>query len=272
MPPEQRPGSQLPDAAGRGLQADQALAPGPWAEGSADRPTPGGPSSASSAPAAEAPPAAMTGMPVMERKVFRLPGAIVAWWAWVIFAAACLGDIAFTGRNHTAAEIAVTVLAVTGVVYACALRPRVVADSSGITVQNPFRDHLVPWGSVTNVDLAESVRVHCVTEPVAKRAKVIHSWALYSQRRQRLRSEMIGRGDRRRLPRSSVPSSYGAQADAIAQQPAAEIMAKQLDELARDARGQGAPAGPRVVTWAWRPAVAIVVPAILLVLVVTVFR
>jgi hypothetical protein len=266
MPPEQRPGSPLPDAAGRGLQPDQALAPGPGtngsANGSADRP----------APVAEAPPAAMTGMPVMERKVFRLPGAIVAWWAWVILAAACLGDIAFTGHNHTAAEIAVTVLVVTGVVYTCALRPRVVADSSGITVQNPLRDHLIPWGSVTNVDLAESVRVHCVTEPGAKRAKVIHSWALYSQRRQRLRSEMIGRGDRRRLPRSSVPSSYGGQAEAIAQQPAAEIMAKQLDALARDARNQGAPAGPRVVTWAWLPAVVIVAPAILLVLVVTVFR
>jgi hypothetical protein len=220
----------------------------------------------------ETPLAAGTGAPVIERKVFRLPGSIVAWWAWVIFAVLCLGDIAFTGRNHTAAEIAVTVLTVTAVVYACALRPRVVADSSGITVQNPFRDHSIPWGSVTNVDLAESVRVHCAREPGAKRAKVVHSWALYSQRRQRLRAEMIGQGDRRRLPRSTVSSSYGSQADAIAKQPAAEIMAKQLDELARDARNQGAPAGPRVVTWAWPPTVAIGVPAAALLLVVTVFR
>jgi hypothetical protein len=110
-----------------------------------------------------------------EQKTFRLPGAVVAWWAWVVFAVACLLDIAFTGRNHTAAEIAVTVVFITGLIYACALRPRVVTDADAITVQNPLRDHRIPWGSVTAVDLRESVQVHCAREPGAKRGKVIHS-------------------------------------------------------------------------------------------------
>jgi hypothetical protein len=205
--------------------------------------------------------------------VFRLPGAIVAWWGWAVIAVACLGDIAFTGRNHTGAEVASTVLLVTGVVYACALRPRVVAGPSGITVQNPFRDHLVPWGSVVHVDLAESVQVHCEREPGAKRAKVIHSWALYAQRRQRLRSELLKQGDRRRLPRSVVSSSYaGPEAEAIQKQVTAKIMAEQLDQLVRDAQRQGAPAGPRVVTWAWPPAAAIAAAAVLLILVLTVLH
>jgi hypothetical protein len=217
----------------------------------------------------DSPPGA-TGTPVIERKVFRLPGAIVAWWGWAIIAVACLGDIAFTGRNHTGAEVAATVLLITSVVYACALRPRVVAGPAGITVQNPFRDHLVPWGSVDHVDLKESVRVHCEPEPGAKRAKIIHSWALYAQRRQRLRSEMLKQGDRRRLPRSTVASSYGSpQAEAIQKQVTAKIMAEQLDQLVRDARRQGAPAGPRMVTWAWPPVAAIVAGAILLILVLT---
>jgi hypothetical protein len=220
----------------------------------------------------DSPPGA-TGAPVIEPKVFRLPGAIVAWWGWAVIAVACLGDIAFTGRNHTGAEVASTVLLVTGVVYACALRPRVVAGPSGITVQNPFRDHLVPWGSVVHVDLAESVQVHCEREPGAKRAKVIHSWALYAQRRQRLRSELLKQGDRRRLPRSVVSSSYaGPEAEAIQKQVTAKIMAEQLDQLVRDAQRQGAPAGPRVVTWAWPSAAAIAAAAVLLTLVLTVLH
>jgi hypothetical protein len=160
------------------------------------------------------------------------------------------------------------------VVYACALRPRVVADPGGITVMNPLRDHRIPWGSVTGVDLKESVQVHCVKEPGAKRGKVIHSWALYTQRRSRLRAEMLGKNDRRRLPRSSfgVDERASAEAQKIMRQPAAQIMATQLDDLAQEARERGAPAGPRVVSWAWPAIAAIVVPGIALVIVITVFR
>jgi hypothetical protein len=214
-----------------------------------------------------------------QSKVFRLPGAIVAWWAWVIFAAANLIDLAIQGRSHTAAEIAVALAGITGLVYACALRPRVVADSGGITVMNPLRDHRVPWGSVTGVDLAESVQVH-YTPPAspspftdATRGKVIHSWALYARGRSRLRSELLQQSRAsRRLQRSS-PDSYGnpPSAEAIAKQSAAQLMAAQLDQLARDARERGVAAGPRVVSWAWGAIAAIAAPAIALVLVVAVF-
>ncbi len=220
------------------------------------------------------PQAVPPGVPLLtEEKMFRLPGAVVAWWAWVIFAVACLADVAVTGRNHTAVEIAAALVLVTGLLYACALRPRVIADSSGITVMNPLRDHKIPWGSVSAVDLKESVQVHCVKEPGAKRGKIVHSWALYAQRRNRLRAELISQGDRRRVPRTSLGASERAtEAEKISRQPAAQIMASQLDELARDARARGAAAGPRVVSWAWPAAAAILAPAILLVLVITVFR
>jgi hypothetical protein len=205
-----------------------------------------------------------------QRKVFRLPGAIVAWWAWVAFAAANLIDLAIQGRSHTALEIAVALLAITGVVYACALRPRVLTDPGGITVVNPLRDHRVPWGSVTSVDLAESVRVHCLPDAGSTREKVIHSWALYARRKSKLKSEFIKHGGSRRLPRSSV-DSYGrpaSDAEAIEKQSPAQLMAVQLDQLSKDARNGGAEPGPRVVTWAWRPLVAIVAPAIALALVI----
>ncbi len=228
-------------------------------------------------PASRVPPpaAASQGSPQPgEQKMFRLPGALVAWWAWVIFAAACLVDILFTGRNHTGAEIAVTLVFITGLVYACALWPRVLTDAAAITVRNPLRDHRIPWGSVVAVDLRESVQVHCVKEPGAERGKVIHSWALYAQRRRKLRSELMAQGDRRRLPRTSL-DTYGQGSPAarnVSKQSAAQLMTAQLDEMAREARERGAAPGPRAVSWSWQPALAILAPAVALVLVITVFR
>jgi Bacterial PH domain len=253
-------------------------APPPPAAGPAPPPVDPAPPAAGPAPPAVGPAPhrpAEPGAPLSEPRTFRLPGAIVAWWAWVILAVVCLADIAFTGRSHTAVEIAATVLFVTGLVYTCALRPRVIADSGGITVQNPLRDHRIPWGSVIRVDLKESVQVHCVPEPGTKRGKVIHSWALYHQRRTRLRSELLKQGrDRRRLPHSSVAADSGMSPETqkLLNQPAAQIMANQLDDLAREARERGAAAGPRVVSWAWPAVAAIVAPGVLLVLVITVFR
>jgi Bacterial PH domain len=271
MQPEQGQGAGRPDGQAAGQRAGQAVASSPTAEQAVPQPA------EQSAPQPAGPgaqqPAGKTAQQPAEQKMFRLPGAIVAWWAWVIFAVACLVDIAFTGRNHTAAEIAVTVVFITGLIYACALRPRVVTDADAITVQNPLRDHRIPWGSVTAVDLRESVQVHCAKEPGAKRGKVIHSWALYAHRRQRLRQELLSHGnDRRRLPRSAL-TSYGQPSETEKKKPsAAQLMASQLDEMAKQARERGAAAGPCLVTWPWSPAVAIAAPAIALVLVTTLFR
>jgi len=68
------------------------------------RPAEPGPPATDPAPPRPAEP----GAPLSEPRTFRLPGAIVAWWAWLILAPVVLADIAFTGRNHTAAEIAAT--------------------------------------------------------------------------------------------------------------------------------------------------------------------
>jgi hypothetical protein len=295
MQPEQGQGAGRPDGKAAGQRAGQAVAASPSAGQSAPQPAeqrlpqpggttpqqpaeqrvpqPGGTTPQQPAEQRVQQPGGTTPQQPGEQKMFRMPGAVVAWWAWVIFAVACLVDIAFTGRNHTAADIAMTLVFITGLIYACALRPRVVTDAEAITVQNPLRDHRIPWGSVTAVDLRESVQVHCAREPGAKRGKVIHSWALYAHRRQRLRQELLAHGnDRRRLPRSSL-TAYGESSDTEKKKPsAAQLMATQLDEMAKQARERGAAAGPRVVTWSWPPAVAIAAPAIALVLVVTLFH
>lgn len=235
MQPEQGQGTQAPDA--------QASAPG------------------GQHPPVEPP----------DRRVFRLSGAVVAWWAWVALAVACLADLAVSGRDHTSAAIVAALVVVTGIMYACALRPVVIADSGGITVRNPLRDHRIPWGSVTSVDLGESVRVHCTREPGARREKVVHSWALYAQRRSRIRADIMEQRARTRSARGGFASDnrLPAEAQRLARQPTAQIMAGQLDEMATKARARGAAAGPPTVTWAWQSAVAIAAPAIALVLVIT---
>jgi hypothetical protein len=200
-----------------------------------------------------------------ERQVFRLPGAMVAWWAWVVVAVACLIDMVATGLDHTSAEVAVALVLVTGVMYACAFRPKVVTDPACITVSNPLRDHQVPWGSVTSVDLGESVRVHCALESGAKREKAIHSWALYAQRHNKLKAEMMRQGPRR-LPR--LPGPAGG-ASSAAKVPAAQVMATQLNQMAKEAQERGIPGGPRVVIWNWWCTAGIVVPAVALALVIT---
>jgi hypothetical protein len=248
MQPEQGQDTQVPDA----------------------QPTvPGAQASAPSAPGVLRPSAEP-----LERRVFRLSGAVVAWWAWVVVVVACLVDLAVSGRDHASAEIAVALVVVTGIMYACALRPIVIADSGGITVRNPLRDHRIPWGLVTSVDLGESVRVHCAREPGARREKVVHSWALYAQRRSRIRADLTEQRARARSARGAFASDsrLPAEAQRLARQPTAQIMAGQLDEMAAKARARGAAAGPHTVTWAWQPAVAIAAPAIALVLVIALMR
>ena len=98
-------------------------------------------------------------------QTFRSPTAVIVWWVWLLFAAANLIDLAVQGRDHLSLVAAAILVLATGVAYVTAQRPRIVADSSGITVVNPLRDHHVGWARVTKVDVADLLRVHCRGEP-----------------------------------------------------------------------------------------------------------
>jgi len=202
------------------------------------------------------------------RKVFRLPGPLVLWWGWIVFAVVNLADLAIQGHDRTSLQIAIGLLAITGLVYACAFRPRVVADADGLTLLNPIRDYRVPWGRVGEIYLSESVQVRCSPGTTAS-GKLLHSWALYSPRRSRLRAEVRGRRWDR-YP-ASRPGAYGqlpAEAQEIAKKSPAELMAKEIDGMARRARERGAADGPVVGSWAWPSLAAFLVPALMLVLVI----
>jgi hypothetical protein len=189
--------------------------------------------------------------PDSEREVFRSAGSTVLSWAWFVVAVIILVDLAVQGRDHAAVVTAVLVLAITGVVYACAWRPKIVADSSGIAIINPVRDHQVPWTAVSKVDVVNAVRVHCEPAPGAARGKVLYSWAVQSSqrstRRAALRREVHSKPRPRLTPRPRVlqpppdamPRGYGelpeSAKDAL-ERSSAEFTAGRLAERAQHAR------------------------------------
>jgi hypothetical protein len=208
-------------------------------------------------------------------KVFRLPGPVVLWWVWVVFVVANLVDLAIQGHDRTAFQISVGLLAITGGVYASALRPRVITGPDGVTLLNPLRDYRVPWGRISEIYLGESVQVRCSPEPgasvTAAKVKVLHSWALYSPRRSRVRAEVRGR--RWEQSPAGRPRGYGrmpAEAREVAKQTSVDLMAREIQGMASQARERGAAGGTIVASWAWASLAAFGVPALVLALVIAI--
>ncbi len=127
--------------------------------------------------------------PRKARRCFAAPAPLILFWLWVAFALFNFFDVAARDHDYFSLELTAGLLAVTAVVYACTLRPRVIADADAIHVYNPYRDHVVPWGAVNGVYLGDSVELSCA-RPGPKSTRTIYCWALYSGRRSRLRAQL----------------------------------------------------------------------------------
>ncbi len=195
-------------------------------------------------------------------EVFRLVTPIVVWWVWLVFAVVNVVDLAVQGSGHFAATVVALLVTVTGVVYACALRPRVVADDAGILVLNPVRDHRVPWGTVLGVDVGDWVRVHCAPSQDGA-GKTIDSWALFAPARTKLKAQRKSRDPAFRTKAGRLPE----EARNILSLSAAQAIALKLDGRAARERNRGAADGPPVASWAWPSLAAMVVPAVALIIV-----
>ncbi|HEY5351633.1 MAG TPA: PH domain-containing protein [Streptosporangiaceae bacterium] len=203
-----------------------------------------------------------------ERQVYRTTGSLVAWWAWAAFAAVLLVALALGHHDHAALVTAFVVVAITGIMYACALHPRIVASATDVTVVNPLRVHVLPWPSVTKVDLEHNVRVH-YRGPAGD--ALVHSWAVQSSGRSRTRSELRARrAARRGMAPAPGYAKLPGEAQAALAGSAAEFIARQLDDRARTqrspARPDAASPGPQV-RWTWGPIAAIAVPLLMLLVV-----
>jgi len=206
--------------------------------------------------------------PAGDREVFRSAGSLILWWVWVVFAAVAVIDLIVQGSGHSAVVMAVLVAAITGLVYGCAFRPRIVADAGGITVENPLRDHRVPWGTVEKVDAVHAVRVHCAPAPGAGKGQIVNSWAVQSSPRAARAAEYRSRRQAQRLGRAAGYGRYPAEAQEALRRSPAEATARQLDERAKRERAEGAAGGPPQARWAWAAIAVMAVPLVALAVVV----
>ena len=211
-------------------------------------------------------------------QTFRSPFAVAIWWLWALFAVGNLIDLAVQGRDHGALDAAFVLLLISGVVYTAAQRPRIVADSGGMTIANPLRDHRVGWAAVAGIDAAELIRVRC-TWPLddgGTGSRAIYSWAVHSSRRRQDAARMRAQ---RRAARGAPGRGFGAfgSPPEAARPPAptaadADHVITTLTSLADQARA-AAPderAVPPVTSWNWLAVAVIVVPALALLIAVLV--
>ena len=206
------------------------------------------------------------------RDIYRLTAPVILWWVWLAFVAANAVDWAVQGTSaRLAVNAGAIMLAVTGLVYALGLRPKVVADDEGIAVLNPFRDHRVPWTAVKNVDAADWVLVRAAGD------KTIVCWALYVPARARRRANAPPRNSLAMAKLRGVAVDRGTgisprlpdEAQYLASLPPARAIATRLDKRAAKARaGDGSAAAAAVtVSWAWFPIAAVVAPGVAMLIV-----
>ena len=208
--------------------------------------------------------------PQGNREVFRLVPPLVLWWVWVVFAAANIADFAIQGASARFAIVVSAILAtVTGLVYALALRPRVIAGPAGLTIVNPFRDHHVPWTAIQAVDTGDWLRVHyapggtaagLAAPPSSAASKAISCWALYVSARAKRRSYLPAPPPRTML-RRPLPASVFAtpppgqdhsrlpeEAKYLASLPTVKAIAVRLDARADRERARPGPPAPEQAT------------------------
>jgi hypothetical protein len=210
-------------------------------------PAPGGPSEATS-----------------EREVFRLTSPVVVWWIWLAFAVFNVVDLAVQASARFALVVGLVVATITGVAYACGLRPRVVADGRGLAIANPIRDFGVPWSAIREVDVRDWVRFVCTATPGDSRTRVLESWALFATARVKRNYTQRARDYTAKTPATNrMPD----EARRLMHQPAVVVIANRIEQRARAEQAAGAPEAPVTARWAWFSIATMVVPAVALVIV-----
>lgn len=216
--------------------------------------SPDSPSSSGSAaaPSADSPSAEPAPAPRYERRAFTPMPSRVLGWILIAVAVANFVDIGIRGRDHASLIAAAALLLGCGVVYVLCLRPGIVAGDDAVHMRNPLRDVRVPWTALETADVTDALRLHAG-------GRKYRSWAHQESSRARARARM-------RKPRTDLPENVAAE---IAGKTRSEYIAEQLCEMSAERSGGGQASGAEV-TWQWPAVIAVVVPAVLLVVAILV--
>jgi len=214
------------------------------------------------------------------RQVFRSPIATLIWWIWVLFAVGNLIDLAVQGGDHLSVIAACTLLVITGIVYATAQRPRIIADDDGLTIVNPVREHRVGWPAVVGFDSTELLRVRCLwtrEDGTESDMRAIYAWAAHSSRRRQVASEMRAQRRSRGSARAGFGGfgSFGSAPIDDAPPPAplgidVDVVMATLTERVEQVRSDAVDVRARrpVSSWSWPAIAGVLVPVLALVLAV----
>lgn len=200
-------------------------------------------------------------------QVFRPAAGRWFGYAWLVFAALNLGDIAVRGRDRDSFVAAAALLLATAIVYVTSLRPRIAADGAGVHIANPLRDVRVPWGAVTKVDALDAIRVHTGGDGY------VRCWVFQAANRRRVR-ELSRRADATAPGRRTSASgpSRGIQEE-LAGRTRADFIASELESMAKRFRRASAEAGHTRASVTWSPwAVGALCGSLLLVIASLVIR
>ena len=214
--------------------------------------------------------------------VLKSPGAAIAWWVWLLFAAGNLIDLAVQGRDRLSLVAACILLFITGVAYVTARRPRLTLGPDMLTITNAVRDHRVGWAAVTAADTTELLQVRCEwPDGDATMRRAIYSWAVHSPRRRQFAADMrakgrgggagpfgLGTASAGRVPVSTgQPASDPYHSDPLKLD--AETIAGTIAERGQQARAAagGTPAAAPVSTWNLGAIAAVALPALALLIV-----
>ena len=198
------------------------------------------------------------------REVFRLTAPVVIWWIWLVFAVANVIDLGVEAQPRFAAMVSLVLLTITGVAYACAFRPRVVADEAGLSVVNPVRQWRVQWSTIRQIEVRDWVRIQCARAPGGDATKTIECWALFATARVK---RNYSRRAQDHITRSADTARLPDEARRLMSLPTVVIIARQLERRAGQAQAHDATDERLVTSWAWPSIAAMLLPALALLIV-----
>jgi hypothetical protein len=197
----------------------------------------------------------MTTTAARDVRVFRSGAVRFAGWAWMVFAALNLADLVWRGRDMASLVAAAVLLFGSGIAYAVAIRPRIVAGDDAVLFHNLLRDVRLPWTAVERFEGGDAVYAHVGDGR-------FRAYVLQTSPRARAKSEMKARREDKNLP--------DAVADYMRGRTATDFTVEQLRELADQNRREPESMEPVTVRWSWPAILAFAVPGVLTVVLIVI--
>ena len=166
----------------------------------------------------------------------------------MVFAALNLADLVWRGRDMASLIAGVIMVLGSGIAYAVALRPCIVAGEDSLRFHNLMRDVRLPWESVERFEGGDAVYAH-----VGERR--FRAYVLQTSPRSRAKQELKAQRQDKQLPESVAEYMRG--------RTATDFTVEQLRELAEQHRSDSREPGEVTVRYNWPAILAVAVPGVL---------